>query len=315
MINRRDLLIGAAALPVAGVAWAKPLEYPITPVPIGDGLWLIRGSDEPIARINGGAIANVTVLATPQGTVLFDCGPSLRYGTALKAAAERLTGMPVIRVFLTHLHPDHTYGAGAFDRSLVAATPGLTGDLTGGGGDYADGMYRILGDWMRGTEFVLPGHSINSDLEDFGGRRVKILPMSGHSGADVAYLDLSTSTLIAGDLVFHDRAPSTPNADIDRWLVSLETLKSLGHRCVVPGHGPLDPTATTAIRQTADWLAWLRETIGMAVEDGLDPVEVGNIAIPARFSTMKSARYELQRSVSHFFAREEMRILPRVDNH
>jgi len=314
VIKRRDLLIGSVFLPLAGAAWARPLQYTITPILIGDSLWLIRGSDEPITRSNGGAIANIVVLATPKGTVLFDCGPSLRYGTALKAAAERLTGMPVIRVFLTHLHPDHSYGDCAFDKSLVAATPELIGELTSEGRGYSDGMYRILGDWMRGTELVLPGHTINSDQEDFGGRRVRIFPMNGHSRADLAYLDVATSTLIAGDLVFHDRAPSTPDADLDRWLVSLEKLKSLGHRCVVPGHGPFDPTVATAIEQTEDWLGWLRETIASAVMAGLDPVEVGNISIPARFSAMKAARYELQRSVSHFFAREEMRVLPRVDN-
>ncbi|AOF98616.1 metallo-beta-lactamase superfamily protein (plasmid) [Sphingobium sp. RAC03] len=313
MINRRNLLIGSVLLPVAGAAWAQPLQYTMTPTTIGEGLWLIRGSDGPISRLNGGAIANITVLATPKGTVLFDCGPSLRYGMALKAAAERLTGMPVIRVFLTHLHPDHSYGDGAFEKSLVGATPELSGELTREGRGYSDGMYRILGDWMRGTELVVPGYTINSDLEDFGGRRVRILPLNGHSGADLAFLDITTSTLIAGDLVFHDRAPSTPNADFERWMASLGTLKTLGHRCVVPGHGPFDSTATSAITQTEDWLTWLRETIDRAARDGLDPVEAGNVAIPARFSVLKAARYELQRSVSHFFASAEMKLLPRVD--
>ncbi|AUW60604.1 MBL fold metallo-hydrolase (plasmid) [Sphingobium sp. SCG-1] len=314
MISRRDLLVATVALPVAGAAWAQSLQYTITPVSIGDGLWIVRGADEPIARSNGGAIANITILATPKGTVLFDCGPSLRYGTALKALAERLTGMPIIRVFLTHLHPDHSYGDGAFDKSLVAATPELNSDLTSEGRVYSDGMYRILGDWMRGTELVLPGHIISSDVEDFGDRRIRILPLNGHSAADVAYFDETTSTLIAGDLVFHDRAPSTPNADLSRWQATLDTLKSLGHRSVVPGHGPFDPTASTAIDQTKDWLAWLQTAIETAVASGLDPVEAGNIEIPARFADLKATRYELQRSISHLFAITEARMLPRVDN-
>lgn len=314
MISRRDLLVASAALPVAGAAWAQSLQYAITPVSIGEGLWLVRGADEPITRSNGGAIANVTVLATPKGTVLFDCGPSLRYGTALRDVAERLTGMPIIRVFLTHLHPDHSYGDGAFEKSLLAATPELNSELTSEGRGYSDGMYRILGDWMRGTELVLPDHIITSDMEDFGGRRVRILPLKGHSAADVAYLDESTSTLIAGDLVFHDRAPSTPNADLDQWQATLETLKSLRHMSVVPGHGPFDPTAATAIDQTRDWLTWLQITIEKAVASGLDPVEAGNIEIPARFAVLRAARYELQRSISHLFARTEARMLPRVDN-
>jgi len=40
----------------------------------------------------------------------------------------------------------------------------------------------------------------------------------------------------------------------------------------------------------------------------------GEMAIPARFASLKLARYELQRSVSHFYARLEAQELPRIDN-
>jgi len=47
--------------------------------------------------------------------------------------------------------------------------------------------------------------------------------------------------------------------------------------------------------------------------DGLGPVEIGNLPIPARFAGIAAARYELQRSVSHFYAAAEARLLPRID--
>lgn len=312
MIDRRIALaglLGAIALP----ARAQPLAYRIIPEKVADGLWVVRGVDAPIAMANGGAIANITILATEGGTVLVDCGPSLRYGVALKQAAQALTGQPVVRVYLTHFHPDHIYGAAAFAPGIVAATPQLANLLKSEGAGFSDGMYRLLGDWMRGTEFTPPGAILTTDHETFGARRFRLLPLAGHSPADLAILDEASGTLIAGDLVFHDRAPSTPHADLAKWHDSLKTLEALGHKRVVPGHGPVDPTPATAIVQTRDWLDWLAATLRASVIAGDDNVAAGNVMIPARFATLQAARYELQRSVAHLYPGLEAELLPRID--
>lgn len=312
MLHRRGViagLFGAAAVP----AFAQPLEYRIVPEPVAEGLWVVCGVDEPIEMANGGAIANITIIATEAGTVLVDCGTSLRYGTALRGVVEKLTGKPVVRVYMTHLHPDHIYGAAAFGPGVVAATPQLAALLKSEGAGFSDGMYRLLGDWMRGTEFTPPQVMLTGDSETFGTRRLRLLPLSGHSAADLAVLDEATGTLIAGDLVFHDRAPSTPHADLVKWRAALVTLKALGHGRVIPGHGPVDPTPNAAIDQTRNWLDWLDATLRAAVAAGEDGVEAGNTAIPARFSALKAARYELQRSVSHFYPGIETELLPRID--
>lgn len=313
MIDRRGMmagLLGAIAVPTI----AQPLQYSIVPEAIADGLWVVRGVDAPIEMANGGAIANITIMASEAGTVLVDCGTSLRYGTALKAVVEKLTGKPIVRVYLTHLHPDHIYGAAAFGPGVVAATPVLANVLKSEGAGFSDGMYRILGDWMRGTEFAQPQVMLTGDSETFGGRRLRLLPLAGHSPADLAILDEITGTLIAGDLVFHDRAPSTPHANLAKWRDALGVLKGLGHKRVIPGHGPVDPTPNAAIDQTRDWLDWLEATLRAAVLAGQDGVEAGNTPIPARFVAMKAARYELQRSVSHLYPGLEAELLPRIDS-
>ncbi|SEJ01803.1 quinoprotein relay system zinc metallohydrolase 1 [Sphingobium sp. AP50] len=310
ILSRRTLIGGMAALAAAP---ARAADYTIVPDAIGDGLWLVHGADEPIEAGNGGAIANIAIIATPAGTVLWDCGPSVRYARALRQAAEQLTGKPVVRVYVSHLHPDHGMGLAAFDPAIVAALPGTIEALRAEGQGYADGMYRLLGDWMRGTDLMLPGRAITQAEEDFGGRRLQLLALSGHSSADLALLDTQSGLLLGGDLVFHDRAPSTPTADLAKWRASLDQLKALPHKGVVPGHGPFDPGGTAAIAQTRDWIDWLEATLTQAVRDGLDMVEAGEVAIPDRFATMAAARYELQRSVSHLYPGLEAALLPRVD--
>ncbi|WP_444837040.1 MBL fold metallo-hydrolase, partial [Aliihoeflea sp.] len=168
----------------------------------------------------------------------------------------------------------------------------------------------MLGDWMRGTELVLPAKAIDSDGEDFGGRRLGLIKLGGHSSGDLALLDEATGTLIAGDLVFHDRAPSTPTADIARWRTSLAALAALPHQGLIPGHGAFDPSGGNAIAQTRGWLDWLEDALTGAVGAGLDMVNAGNIAIPERFAGLAAARYELQRSVSHLYPALEARMLP-----
>jgi quinoprotein relay system zinc metallohydrolase 1 len=302
-------ILGAAALPAA----AAPLSYDIQPKQVGEGIWMIHGADAPIEMANGGAIANITILATDVGAVLVDCGPSLRYGEALKIIAEKLVGKPVARVYLTHLHPDHVYGAAAFDPRTLAATAQGAAVLKSDGPGFADGMYRLLGDWMRGTELVLPGTILSGDSEVIGGRRFGLFALSGHSPADLAIMDERTGALIAGDLVFHDRAPSTPHADLAAWRDALDRLKATPHKMVIPGHGPLDPTPSAAIDQTRDWLDWLDRTLRDAVLQGIDMAEAGNLPIPPRFASMQAARYELERSVSRFYPALEQTLLPRID--
>ncbi|WP_311270615.1 quinoprotein relay system zinc metallohydrolase 1 [Sphingobium sp. WCS2017Hpa-17] len=310
ILSRRSVLGGMAVL--AAVP-AQAADYAIVPEPIGEGVWLVRGADEPIEAGNGGAIANIAIIATPAGTVLWECGPSIRYARALRQAAEQLTGKPVVRVYISHLHPDHGMGLAAFDPAIVAALPGTIDALRAEGQGYADGMYRLLGDWMRGTDLVLPGKVIAPEEEDFGGRRLRLLGLSGHSGADLALLDPQTGLLLGGDLIFHDRAPSTPTADLGKWRTSLDQLKALPHKGVVPGHGSFDPGGTVAIDQTHDWIDWLEATLTQAVQGGLDMVEAGELPIPERFTRMAAARYELQRSVSHLYPGLEAKLMPRVD--
>src|SRR3546814_3875984 len=87
--------------------------------------------------------------------------------------------LPVIRVYVTHLHPDHGMGIAAFDSRIVAALPGTIEALAREGRGYSDAMYRLLNDWMRGTELVLPGRPITAGREEFGGRGLRLLALSG----------------------------------------------------------------------------------------------------------------------------------------
>lgn len=310
-LDRRAVVLAGLLAPAA--AWAEQFAGKYNPLAeqVADGVWMVRGADEAIGFANGGAIANSAILATQAGAVLFDPGVSRDHGLALGALAQRVTGKAVGRVYISHLHPDHAMGAAAFDPAIVHALSATRADLERDGEGFSDAMYRLLADWMKGTAVVLPQGDVTEGAAEFGGRKFRLLALKGHSGGDLALLDEATGTLLAGDLVFHDRAPSTPHASLPDWRASLDRLAALPHKALVPGHGPIDRDGS-AIAQTRDWLGWVEQSLRDAVARGLDMSEAGELPIPPRFAALKAARYELQRSVSHFYPALEAELLPKL---
>ncbi|MEQ1576595.1 MAG: quinoprotein relay system zinc metallohydrolase 1 [Hyphomicrobium sp.] len=307
-------LAGSALFPWLriGGAMAAPLSYDLKPEKLANGIWVLRGIPEAISITNGGAIANVSIIDTTAGAVIIDTGPSLRYGEALHMVAKKLTGKDVVRVYLTHFHPDHVFGNQAFDAAIIAAPQGVIDGLKQLGNSFADAMYRAAGDWMRGTELVLPQHVVTNEPEDFGNRRLRPLLLRGHSASDLVIFDELSGILFGGDLVFLDRAPTTPHADIERWRITLATLGGIPHNLLVPGHGPAEP-GDRGIRQTRDWLETVEAQIKTAFEKGLDIGEATALPMPEWTAKIALSRYEYERTVMHLYPKLESSRWPRVD--
>lgn len=312
--DRRSLLGGMAAAATAALAWpggcaAAPLAYALTPTPVAPGVWVVYGLREDFSRGNGGAIVNCSIVDTTDGAVLIDTGSSARYGQALRALAEQVTGKPVARVYITHSHPDHILGAQAFPLELVASLPAVNAGIARDGDAFATNLYGLLGDWMRGTAASVPGIALAGASETIGGHVFEFVPLAGHTAADLAILDRRTGVLFAGDIVFLDRALTTPQARPPEWFASLDTLGQVAATLTVPGHGPAEP-GRRAVEQTRDYLSWLTDSLVHAVDDGLDALEAMALPIPERFAGVALARHELGRSVVHLYPRIEAERLP-----
>lgn len=292
-------------------AEAADFTYDLNPIRIADNSYLIQGKSEHFSRQNGGNIVNVAFIATEEGVVLIDTGASRRYGEALRKVIRSTTGKEVVRVYNTHFHPDHVLGNQVFGADKIAALPKTISGLETTGEAFSDNLYRLLGDWMRSTEVTIPGKPITFSSEKFGSHRFEMLPMSGHTNADLAILDHKTGVLYTGDLCFLDRAATTPHADIANWQNSLNQLKTVPHKLLLPGHGPADP-ADRAIEQTSAYLAWLESELIKAVKDGKDMLEAGRMVIPAKFNTIHVVKEEIERSVAHLYPALEERYLPLV---
>lgn len=313
-IRRRALLkaglAGTASLTLPLAAVAAP-AYGLQPLEVAQGVWLIPGAQESFHRSNGGAIANTVLLGTKAGAIVIDTGSTALMGAEIRSFADqRLGGLAA--TMITHHHPDHWFGNAAFaDRPILSleATAGAAATNALG---YSDALYALLGPWMSGTTPVPPNGIAQPGHQTIGGRALTLLPLKGHTQADLVVLDEPSGTLIAGDLLFLDRTPSLPDADIAAWQASLDSLATLHASGTIPGHGA-HHSSCAAIAQTRAYLAATHERLTTAAELGLTPAEAIAAGPVPDFADLGANPEEYHRSVVQRWSDYEMRALERID--
>ena len=279
-------------------ALATELDYQLTPRLIAADTYVVQGSTEFFSPQNGGNIANTAFIVTDEGIVVIDTGPSRLYGKQLRAAISQISDKPIVAVFNTHHHPDHALGNQAFSDRPIYALPGTIEGLRTQGNDFSANMYRLAGNWMLNTEVFLPQHSVEAGERRFGTHTLRLLPLHGHTQADLSILDLSTHVLFSG-MVFSQRTPATPNSDIHAWLASLAQLQQQPFTQLVPAAGPVGDQQL--LEQNADYLRWLDASLQQQAQAGVDMAEALSAPIPQRFDSFSLLRDEYQRSVSYLY--------------
>lgn len=301
-----------AVPPMAAKPDAVTLHYDLRPRQIAEGTWVIEGAVQDFSRANGCNIINTAFIATGAGVVVINTGPSRLYGEQQRRAIEGLTREPVQRVLELNLHPDYFFGNQAWADRPTQALAGSISGMQAEGGAYADNLYRLCGDWMRGTESTPAREAVLPQTLPLGQHTLELMRLQGHTGDDLVLLDRRTGVLFAGGLVFAERVPTTPHADFERWLASLDALEKLitsGQvKTVVPSHGPVH-SGLAGVRETRDWLRWLTTLMQESAERGLDLGEVLRTPVPERFKRWAAQPAELHRSLTQWYPRYEQRAL------
>lgn len=301
------------ALPAHAEDFAGDFNYRLQPRELAPGAWVVVGLKEDFSFANGGNIVNTGFIVGREGVIVIDTGSSKRYGEQMLAAIRRVTPLPIVLTVNTHHHPDHFLGNQAFPRATLAALPETIAALRSEGEGFNANMYRLNGDWMRDTEVVVPERAIAAGRQRIGGRDVELVALGGHTVADLVVIDHDSGTVYAADLLFNGRAPTTPHADLLRWLAALDTLEGLPARRWVPGHG--EPATDLApLRQTRDYLGWLAQAIRTGAESGQDMTELFQTPIPQRFAGLALVEAEFRRSVVHLFPAAEQAVLEAASN-
>lgn len=286
----------------------KTLDYRLQPRSIAPNTWVIEGAVEDFSRANGCNIINTAFVATPDGVLVINTGPSRLYGEQQRRAIDKVSREPVRRVINLNLHPDYFLGNQAWQTTPTQALKGSIAGMKAEGAAYEGNLYRLCGDWMRGTRATPAREAIEPQSLQLGAHALELRRLHGHTADDLVILDRTTGVLFAGGLVFADRVPTTPHADPEAWLASLETLRQWHtdglFKHVVPSHGPVH-SGLRGIEQTRDWLQWLVALMRDSAEKGVDLSELLRTRIPERFATWAAQPAEFNRSLAQWYPRYE----------
>jgi len=291
--SRREVLLGTGAVCLgAGTLSVSELArsavsppHAFTTSEVAAGIHVRRGVDEDVTADNDDAIANIGFVIGRDAVAVMDPGGSLADGTRLRAAIRKATNLPIRYVILSHVHPDHIFGAGAFsaDGPQFVGHARLPNALALRGDYYRSRLEQVLGKGRAGP-VVVPKLLVHDHLPiDLGGRVLELTAHGlAHSDCDLSALDRQTGTLLASDLLFVQRVPSL-DGSLKGWLHELAELKRVGARRAVPGHGPASVDWPSAAQPLQRYLETLQRETRQAIATGRDIEQaVSTVALSER---------------------------------
>lgn len=277
----------------------------------GSGWYVIAGQNADFSIANGCNIINTGFYVGADKVWVINTGTSRLYGEQQLALINQISrNKPIAQVIALNLHPDYFLGNQAYPAQVLAATRDTIAGIQREGKAYEDNLFKLCGDWMKATETVAPTQVLTPDtLKGFDLKGAKPLPLTvlelkGHTQSDLVLFDPNSGILWAGGLVFYNRIVTTPHANIKPWIESLQTLKALNPKVIVPSHGPVSQ-GVQAIDQTMDYLRWLDSQLSKAAAQGLTINEVMQAGAPERFRAFAAYPAEFNRNVTHLYSSYE----------
>lgn len=206
---------------------------------IAPGVFVHKGAvAEPDAQ-NGGDVSNLGFVIGDRAVAVIDSGGAAWIGEALYRAIRAQTDLPVSYVILTHMHPDHVFGASVFGDAQVVGHRHLARALAERQENYLQSSVRLLGPGhVLGTQSPQVDRGIDgTGTLDLGGRLLELRSWpTAHTSADLTVFDRATSTLFAGDLMFEDHIPAL-DGSLRGWQAVLAEMQEMQVARLVPGHG------------------------------------------------------------------------------
>jgi quinoprotein relay system zinc metallohydrolase 2 len=249
---------------------AETASLPVTE--IASGIFVHNGVHEEASAANEDAIANIGFIIGDEAVAVIDPGGSSAEGSALRAAIRDRTDRPIRYVILTHVHPDHIFGAAAFrtDHPDFVGHAKLPGALAQRGEYYLRRLQGTLGDEANGTEIVVPTVLVSDRLDlDLGRRRLTLRAHGpAHTDNDLTIFDQNTRTFWVADLLFVDRTPVIDGSVVG-WLKQLDELTAIPADRAVPGHGPVSVPWPAAAEPERRYLAAVAHDTRAAIKAGI----------------------------------------------
>ena len=219
-------------------------------------------------------------------------------------------------VIVTHNHPDHAYGAAAFqqlDAVTVITHAGML-DYTGSATLQTSVDYRrdILGNDMQGfapveADVLVNGERFDKQRIQLGDQVLDIYNAgSHHSYGDLVVYQVNDGILWISDLAFNQRTTFMGDGDSRQILETQDWLMQnfADAGLMVPGHGSPQTRPFPMVEKTRRYVERMRETMREAVENGVSLLDAVQ---QTEFDDWKEVRlYETNQRANAGFVYREM---------
>ena len=239
---------------------------------VSEHVWYVEGTAG-AATENEGFISNAGVIITGEGVVIFDALGTPSLAQKLLRLIREKTDQPIRYVIVSHYHADHIYGLQVFEEAgaHIIAPKGAEIYLNSENAQNRLEERRVsLYPWVdEHTHLVEPDEYIDTAKTlSIDGVKLSLNYLgAAHSDGDLSLYVEPDRVLFSGDVIFEGRVPFVGDADTRHWLETLEKMKLAKLTALVPGHGPAASNPQKAIELTRNYLAYLREQLGKAVEE------------------------------------------------
>jgi glyoxylase-like metal-dependent hydrolase (beta-lactamase superfamily II) len=211
---------------------------------ITDNIYVIHGPLALPNPENQGFMNNPGIVLTSAGVVIIDPGSSVQTGEMVLRVTARLTKMPVVAVFNTHLHGDHWLGnqaiRAAYPEVPIYGHPIMLGMIaTGEGKMWVTLMEQLTKGKTLGTEVVGPNRQAdNGDEIGIGDTTFRIHHYGpAHTTSDLMIEVVEQHTVFLGDNVTNGRIPRIDGGSVAGAAKSCREILKTGAEHYVPGHG------------------------------------------------------------------------------
>jgi len=265
-------LWGVASIAVGGPAKYAPVTVVMAAQAIAPNVYLVQGLAGG-ATEHEGFISNAGFVVTDAGVVVFDALGSPSLATRMRELIREVTDRPVVKVVVSHYHADHIYGLQVYkdEGAEIVAPAGALVYLNGGQAAerLAERRQSLKPFVNEDTRVVFPDVLVDKETTFTLGGYTFTLQSWGpvHSDGDLSMLVQPGAVLFSGDLIFEGRVPFVGDADTRRWLEALDGLLGGELTALVPGHGAPSRNPQATLTLTREYLAFLRESMGRAVEE------------------------------------------------
>lgn len=187
---------------------------------------------------------NSGVVVGDDSVLVIDARATPRMAGDLVAKVREVTDKPIRHVLLTHYHAVRVLGVSGYpDRVNVIASDVARAMIVERGRQDMDSEIQRFPRLFRGKEDIpgltWPTITFHGEMTLWlGSREVRIIHAGrGHTAGDtIAWLP-NEGVLFSGDLVEYGATPYCGDAHYQDWPATLDRLKALGAKALVPGRG------------------------------------------------------------------------------